>query len=337
MTGRAAAAPAPPIEDQLARTALVLQHPPRTHRLWTRAKRWLGLAFALGGAALLLAHLGAVDWASTLAALRARSPAALWGAAGLTLASYIVYAGFDLLAHSHFRPGQSRARVLEAAFVSHAFALNLGPVGVGFRFRAYLHTGMPARTVAAVWVLNVMTNWLGFMVVAGVLFASGGVALPSRWGVAGGALRLFGLALLGAAALYVAACAALDGRALAWRGRRMALPSWRLALAQLALSALHWMLLALVWFLLFDMRVPLAGVLAAVVVNALVLALVDVPGGLGVTETVFVALLGARLPAPELLAGLVAWRGLYLLAPLLLAAAVFAAIEWRARRPAQGR
>ena len=330
MTGRAGDASAPPIEDELGRTVLVLQHPPRTHRLWTQAKRWLGVALALAGAGLLAAHLGSVDWASTLAALRGRADATLWGAAALTLASYAVYSSFDLLARRHFRQGLGRLRVLEAAFVSHAFALNLGPIGVGFRFRAYMHSGMPARTVAAVWVLNLMTNWLGFMGVAGALFAAGGVALPASWGYAGGALRLFGLALLAAAALYVAACAAAHGRALAWRGRRFALPSWRLALLQLALSALNWSLLAGVWFLLFDAQVPVADVLAAVVVNALVLALVDVPGGLGITETVFVALLGWRLPAHELMAGLVAWRGLYLLAPLALAGLAFAQIQGRA-------
>src|SRR5690606_1730201 len=219
---------------------LVLQHPPRTHRLWTRAKRWLGAALALAGAGLLAAHLSSVDWASTLAALRGRADATLWGAAALTLASYAVYSSFDLLARRHFRQRLRRLRVLEAAFVSHAFALNLGPVGVGFRFRAYMRAGMPARTAAAVWVLNVMTNWLGFMAVAGTLFVAGGVALPPGWGVASGALRLLGAALLAAAVLYVAACAALRGRALVLRGRRVALPSWRLALCQLALSALNW-------------------------------------------------------------------------------------------------
>ncbi len=311
--------------------------PRRPHRPWVaRAKRWLGVALALAGAALLAAHLRSVDWASTLAALRGRADAALWGAAALTLASYAVYSSFDLLARRHLRQRLGRLRVLEAAFVSHAFALNLGPVGVGFRFRAYMHSGMPAPTVAAVWLLNLVTNWLGFLAVAGVLFAAGAVALPAGWGPGAVALRPLGLALLAAAALYVAACAAARRRALAWRGRRFALPSWRLALAQILLSALNWSLLAGVWFLLFDAQVPLADVLAAVVVNALVLALVDVPGGLGVTETVFVALLGGRLPAYELMAGLVAWRGLYLLAPLAVASLAFARIEWRAHSAGRG-
>src|SRR5690606_15950858 len=233
---------------------LVLQHPPRTHRLWTRAKRWLGAALALAGAGLLAAHLSSVDWASTLAALRGRADATLWGAAALTLASYAVYSSFDLLARRHFRQRLRRLRVLEAAFVSHAFALNLGPVGVGFRFRAYMRSGMPAQSVAAVWLLNVMTNWLGFMVVAGALFASGRVALPPSWGYAAGALRLFGYALLTAAAVYVAVCSVAEGRAVVLRGRRLSLPSGRLALAQLALSALNWGLIAGVWYLLLGAR-----------------------------------------------------------------------------------
>lgn len=256
----------------------------------------------------------------------------LGGAGALTLASYVVYSCFDLLARRHLDEPLSAPRVLQAAFVSHAFALNLGPVGVGVRFRAYMRSGMSAKAVAAVWLLNVMTNWLGFMLVAGVLFACGRVALPASWGYAGGVLRLFGTALLAAAVLYVALCAVAGGSSLVLRGRRIPLPSWRTALWQLGLSALNWGLIAGVWFVLFGAQVPIVDVLVAVVVNALVLALVDVPGGLGVTETVFVALLGARLPAPELLATLLAWRGVYLLAPLALAGLTFAAIDWRARR-----
>jgi uncharacterized membrane protein YbhN (UPF0104 family) len=56
-----------------------------------------------------------------------------------------------------------------------------------------------------------------------------------------------------------------------------------------------------------------------------------IPGGLGVTEAVFVALLGPRVGSSELLAALLVFRVLYYLAPFLVAVAAFAWLETTAR------
>ena len=85
----------------------------------------------------------------------------------LTVASYAVYCGFDLLGRRTTGHTLDRGRVLAIGFVSHAAALSLGPAGAGVRFRLALHHGLPAHLIAALWLFNVATNWLGFMVVAG--------------------------------------------------------------------------------------------------------------------------------------------------------------------------
>ena len=71
-----------------------------------------------------------------------------------------------------------------------------------------------------------------------------------------------------------------------------------------------------------DVR-PLAGVIA------------HVPAGLGVLEAVFVALLGGQVPTEPLLAALLAYRGLYYVAPLLAATLLYAAFEVGAQRGAR--
>jgi hypothetical protein len=55
--------------------------------------------------------------------------------------------------------------------------------------------------------------------------------------------------------------------------------------------------------------------------------LTHVPAGLGVLETVFVVLLGDRIPEPELLAALLAYRAIYYLVPLGLAALAWPLLE----------
>ena len=57
-----------------------------------------------------------------------------------------------------------------------------------------------------------------------------------------------------------------------------------------------------------------------------------IPAGLGVLEAVFLMLLGEQVGEPELLGALLAYRAVYYLGPLLVAAVMYAVMEMRARR-----
>jgi uncharacterized membrane protein YbhN (UPF0104 family) len=60
-------------------------------------------------------------------------------------------------------------------------------------------------------------------------------------------------------------------------------------------------------------------------------AVTHVPGGLGVTETVFVTLLADTLPAPTVLAALLTYRALYYITPLIIGSTMFILFEARMR------
>jgi hypothetical protein len=77
-------------------------------------------------------------------------------------------------------------------------------------------------------------------------------------------------------------------------------------------------------------RAPFEAVLGALMASALALAVVDVPAGLGVTEAVFLTLLGNRIAPHELLGALLAYRAIYFVGPLVLASAVYVVLEWDA-------
>jgi uncharacterized membrane protein YbhN (UPF0104 family) len=116
------------------------------------------------------------------------------------------------------------------------------------------------------------------------------------------------------------------------RGRDLTLPNGPLALLQLALSGANWMLIAGVVTVLLEGRVAYPTVLGVLLIAAIAGAITHVPAGLGVLEAVFVALLSHRVPQPELLAALLAYRGVYYLAPLGLALILYFAMEAQARR-----
>jgi glycosyltransferase 2 family protein len=102
-----------------------------------------------------------------------------------------------------------------------------------------------------------------------------------------------------------------------------------MALAQIAISTLNWLLIAAIVFLLLEGALPYPTVLATLLIAAVAGVLTHVPAGLGVLEAVFVTLLSSQLPAAEILAGLLAYRGIYYLAPLAIATACYLAFEAR--------
>ena len=290
-------------------------------------KRGLAVFFLAVGVALLAAKLRSVDWRGVAAVIGDMPTRSLLGAVALAIASYAVYCSYDLLGRHYTGHGLTRRQVLTAAFVSYACGLNLGPVGAGFRFRLYMRLGLGAGVTAGVWMVTVATNWLGFLVLAGIAFAAGLVPLPAGAPIGAATLPGLGVAMLAAATVYLTLCALAANRAWTLRGRRIRMPTLGFALLQCAASVLNWLLIASVIFVLLQQKVAFGSVLGVLLLNALALAVVDVPGGLGVLETIVVALLGDQLPATELLAGLLAYRAIYYLAPLLAAAPVYLALE----------
>jgi uncharacterized membrane protein YbhN (UPF0104 family) len=300
-------------------------------RGWTRLRPALTIALLLLGAVLLLRHLRSIDWHAVQAVLGEMPGSILLQAGGLSAASYAVYCSFDLLGQRVTGHTVGRRRLLAIAFVSHACALSLGPIGAGVRFRLLMRQGLPAHLTAALWMFDVATNWLGFLLVAGTAFAARAIALPASWRLGQDTLQVAGVLMLVAVAVYLAACRmARSHRAWTVRGVDFRLPSLHIAALQCVLSALNWLLLAGVVYMLLHGQATFGLVLGTVLANALALAVIDVPAGLGITDTVFLTLLGVAVAPTDVLAALLAYRAIYFLAPLGLASMAYLGLEWNA-------
>jgi uncharacterized membrane protein YbhN (UPF0104 family) len=294
-----------------------------------RAKPFFTGALMLLVVALLMSQLAAVRWADVARSLGSFPAMALLSGVVLTAASYAIYCSFDLLGRHYTGHALSRGQVLKVSFVSYAFGLNFGLAGLGLRYRWYSLLGIGTGVVARVYAVCLGTNWLGFALLAGGMLAAGLVALPASWQVGAAALQAGGCALLAGGVGYLALCATARRRSWTLGGHRIVLPTFRFALAQCVLSILNWLLIAAVLDALLQQQIAFAAVLGTLLVSALALAIVDVPGGLGVTEAVFLAALGTRMPAAQLLVGLAAYRLIYFLVPLLPAALMYLAAERR--------
>jgi uncharacterized membrane protein YbhN (UPF0104 family) len=308
------------------------------HPRLRRAAR-IGFYVFLAAVAVLLARAArAVDWAQVTAAIAGYGGGTLALALLLTATSYLVYCGYDLAARRYAHHALPTRRVALIALTCYAFSLNLGALvgGAGFRLRLYSQSGLSLPAITRIIGFSVTTNWLGYILLAGLLFASGLLQPPPELKIGATALRAAGLAMLAVVPVYLVACHVAHGRVFHLGRHHFRLPSPRLAAVQLALASVNWALMgAIVWTLLPSLPYPL--VVATLLLGAVATAIAHIPAGIGVLEAVFLAVLGGMLPQAEVLAALLVYRAWYYLLPLMVALALYALFEWRQRRGAERR
>lgn len=304
---------------------------------WPWFKRGAAALFFAGVTALLVSQARTIEWGQVLSSLKNYPLTAVWGAALLTLASFTLYSCFDLLGRRYTGHTLGAPTVMLVTFVSYAFNLNLGSLvgGVAFRYRLYSRLGLGNGVITRIMSLSMLGNWMGYVLLSGLVFSLYPPTLPADWSIDSAHLRFIGFALLAAAASYLGLCAFSRQRTLQVRGHTIDLPSPGLATLQLLMGAGNWLLMSGIVFVLLQHRIEFSAVVSVLLLAAVAGVITHIPGGLGVLEAVFVALLSHRMPRHELLAALVAYRLVYYLAPLGLATLVYLVMEAKARQTAK--
>jgi uncharacterized membrane protein YbhN (UPF0104 family) len=301
---------------------------------WPWARRAAVWGFFALIAWLLVTQARTIDWAEVLDAIRALPATTLLSAGALVVCSFALYSTYDLLGRHLTKHPLGTGTVMGVTFISYAFNLNLGSLvgGVAFRYRLYSRLGLGNQTITRVLGFSMLTNWLGYLVVAGAAFCFWPLGLPPSWKIGNEGLRILGAVLLMVALAYLVLCATAKGRVWRVRGHAFKTPSLPMALLQLAMSCANWSLFGgVIWFLLQG-QVDYVHVLAVLLVAAVAGVVTHVPAGLGVLEAVFVALLAHAVAEAQLLGALLAYRGLYYLLPLVVATVGYLVTEARARR-----
>lgn len=303
---------------------------------WPMAKRVLIGAFTLALISLIIWKAKDIDWPAVGQALRDISPLTLAMAAGFAILSYGCYGCFELFGWHYLKHPLPRWRMAGVAMSSYAVNLNLGTIlgGVGFRYRLYARQGLKVPQVAKLVGLAMLINWLAYPLLLGLCLVFPVVPLPSDWALSQDDLRWIGLLLWLVPLAYIVACFWSPRRHWTVRGQDISLPSGRMALLQLAMSAANWLANAAAIYVLMPEGVSYLMVVSCLMVSAVAGVLAHIPGGLGVLEGVFVALLGAQVPHAELIGALLAYRAVYYLGPLLITGLAYLVFEATTRRNA---
>lgn len=296
-------------------------------RTWLKR---IGLvAWLAAVAALIFFQLRDLDWPKVVEALRSFGPARIAAGAAFVLPACAAVAFFDLIGRNATGHRLPVPRVMLISFTGYFFSLNLGALvgGLAFRYRLYMPYRLPAVTISQVIGLSVVTNWSGYVLIAGAVLLWQPPELPADWGVGVGLMRGTGAVLLAAAAAYLVLCAIRGGDCIRWKGSDFELPTLGIAALQIGLSVLSWGSIGAVITALLPGEASWFAVMPVLMISALAGIWSHVPGGLGVIEAVFLALLETSAPDSELLATILVYRLLYYLVPFAAAIAAYAFLE----------
>ncbi len=302
-----------------------------TRTWWPAARRTAVVLFFLAVIVLITIQAREIEWFAVLQSIRAYPLRTLLAAAVISAASYAIYSSYDLIARWHFGYRLPVTRFMRTGFIAYAFNLTLGAwIGaVALRYRLYARLGLGADDTTRIVALSLVTNWLGYCFLAGGVFVLRPLALPPAWQLGSEGLRLVGFALLLVVAAYICLCFFAKQRTWHAGSHAFDLPAGRVALTQLLLSSCNWLLGSAIVYLLLQGKVDYASTLSVMLVGAMAGVIARVPAGLGVLEGVFVTLLSYRVAQGELIAALLAYRAIYQLAPLVLAAAWLLCVDMR--------
>lgn len=305
---------------------------PPAWQLW--GKRIFSLILFVAVPVFLTVIIREVNWAEVRHGLGDLKPRNIAFALVLGFGSYLVYSSYDLIGRRYTRHSLAAYKVLSIAFVCYALTLNLGAWAGAFalRFRLYGRLGLDTPTVTKIFTLNIITNWSGYMLLAGIIFLGGLVEIPPQWKLGQGGLRVIGLLLLLIPPSYLFACKYARRRSWRFWGHKIYLPNLPIALTQLLLATANWSLMAFALFVLFDCKVSYPLILGGLLLSSIAGAITHIPAGLGVLETIFVTLLQQKFSQGTILAALIGYRVVYYLVPLAIAIVIYLVLESRAKK-----
>jgi uncharacterized membrane protein YbhN (UPF0104 family) len=255
-----------------------------------------------------------------------------------TIGAYVALAWYDRIALIHLgkHRGISFVYVALCSFVTYALSHNIGASvfsGGMVRLRAYTAKGLSAAEVAVLVALCSFTFAFGTILLLGLVLAfepqilAPLTSLSRHFAISAQAARLLGLMLIALCLVYTVG-AWLKLKPLQIGSFRLVYPRMPIVLRQYIAAPLELMGAAgIIYFALPEQGNPgFFVVLGAFLLSFSAGLLSQVPGGAGVMEAVFVAVMPG-VPAPAVVAALLIWRLFYLILPLVISLPIVLAFE----------
>lgn len=279
---------------------------------------------------VLHTELGALDGGLLADKLEGIAWPSIVFALALTALSYVLLTINEAFGLRCARKPLPYARAAFVSFVSYSFAHNLGLnllTGGSIRYRMYARQGLSAFDVAAVTLYCSVAFGIGSLTLAGIALIAEPESVLRRLDAAPEIVHGLGVLILLGIAGYFALSIFMRKPVSVWQWSISA-PKPEFAAAQIAVGAIDMLVSAGIVYVLMPSDVGMGfAAFAGIYTIATWAGLIShVPGGAGVFEAVMVLLL-PNVPKEELVASLLAYRVIYYLLPLIVAAAMLAVSE----------
>jgi uncharacterized membrane protein YbhN (UPF0104 family) len=301
------------------------------------------LGFFLLGLSLwaIASELRHYDYRDVFKSWAAIPTSRLYWAIGLTILSYLGLANYDSLAFRYIGHALAYPKSVFTGFISAAATNTVGfafLTGSAIRYRFYSAWGVSAIAIAQIILFENISFWLGLFAVSGVMFLFYPLEIPTQLHLPFLSVRPIGLIFLVLVAAYLVG-SLFAGKPLNIRGHEFRFPSLPIALAQLAISCLDWICATAVLYILLPATTALSypGFLGLYLLAMTAGVVSNVPGGLGVFESIILLLLSSKVSVTAVLGSLLVYRGIYYLFPLVVATGLLGLYEirsrWKVRSP----
>lgn len=294
---------------------------------WQVLKRFAPalLGLLLFGLSLWTIHqeLHRYGWQNVLTSLQSIPRKHLLGASLLMVINYIFLTAYDTLAMTYVGESLPYLKTGFVGFVSYAISNSVGLAllsSSAIRYRFYSQWGLSNRKIASIIAFCNLSFWLGLLTVGGITFLIDPLQLPPFLRLPFASAHPLGFIFLTLTLAYL--WLSLLSRQSLQIGK-WCLPHVPLYLSlwQIIITAIDWGLAAAILYILLPSHSSLSysGFFGIYLLAQIVGLISNVPGGLGIFETVILLSLTPLFSPVQLLGALLAYRVIYFWIPLLLA------------------
>jgi uncharacterized membrane protein YbhN (UPF0104 family) len=255
--------------------------------------------------------------------------------------NYGVITGYDTLAIHYIRQSLPYRKIALVAILSTVISNNIGFAVLAnslIRYRFYSRWGITTLQVAGISAFCNLSYGLGQMTVGGIVFLTEPLSIPTSLHLPFNSIHLLGAVCLAGVMVYIISSALSQKSLKLWKYRIPHLPL-KITLVQIGISSLDWMLSAAIFYVLLPSSTLLSypACLGMYLLAQFAGVISNVPGGLGIFETVMLLLLSPIFSPEKLIGALLAFRGIYNFLPFVFTMGVLGLYELRHKLLGKGR
>ncbi len=261
---------------------------------------------------------------------------ALAEAIALTALNYAFLTGYDTLAVRFVRQPLPYAKTALVAVISYGISNSVGLAllsGSAIRYRFYTAWGLSPGKIAQMIAFCNLSFWLGLFAVGGLVFTVEPLSVPGLLHLPFQTAHPLGILFLVITVAYLL-LSSVSRHSVKIKGWVLPHLSPKLALSQIAITSCDWALAAAVLYVLLPAHPDLNYFIffGSYLLAQIAGVISNVPGGLGVFETVLILLISPPIPSVQLLGALLVYRLVYYFLPMLVGVGLLALYELRRRR-----